>query len=486
MNIAKELSLGVADFVGKFVALLGITGSGKTNTAAVLVEELQRQHLPMTIVDIEGEYYGLKEKFDLLIAGKSEHAELAISPENAGALATASVTRGLSVILDLSEYTQEEMYMFLVEYFSALWEASSKVKQPYEIILEEAHEWIPQGANTPLKKMLTRIALRGRKRGLGIILMSQRSAKVEKDVLTQTSLLFLHKVVHPTDMRVYKDLIPLPSADVESVVGGLHPGQVVVVSNHTPQVAQIRLRDTFHAGSTPTLGQVAQPELRRVDASLLQELQKLIAASSPHMAKDEKRLEKRVKDLEQLLVERDATIKKQAEQIEMLSRLTISMQGGLKADVTMPEMMEIAQMSVEKATVNAATVPPRTAVQSAQVVDSEPVKPLPAPTQHPVQTPINERKLVSLKNWLAKNSQAYHRKMLALLHQEHKSMTVYQITSWLNMSESTIKDHPPMALLKRGLLTRDRYGSYTSTLDTFVQSEFPDSDVEMVVQRLLN
>jgi DNA helicase HerA-like ATPase len=56
-----DLSLEVQAFVGRSVAVLGITGSGKTNTAAVLIEELLTQGLPMTIVDIEGEYWGLNQ-----------------------------------------------------------------------------------------------------------------------------------------------------------------------------------------------------------------------------------------------------------------------------------------------------------------------------------------------------------------------------------------------------------------------------------------
>lgn len=52
MDIASGVQLDINAFIGKSVALLGITGSGKTNTAAVLIEELLGQGLPMTIVDI--------------------------------------------------------------------------------------------------------------------------------------------------------------------------------------------------------------------------------------------------------------------------------------------------------------------------------------------------------------------------------------------------------------------------------------------------
>src|SRR5579885_1904725 len=250
---ADKFQLPTQTLVGRSVAVLGITGSGKSNTAGVLIEELLSNGLPLTIVDIEGEYWGLKESFEILVVGRSEHSELEVNVEGAGKLAEISVMRGISVILDLSDFTQEEAYEFLLQYFKSLWAVSTAARQPYQIVLEEAHEFVPQGTNTPLKQMLTRIALRGRKRGLVVILISQRSAKVEKDVLTQASLLFLHKVVHPIDLRVYKDLIPLPASEVEALVRRLHPGEAIMLFNHQANVIQLRLRHTFHVGSTPTL-----------------------------------------------------------------------------------------------------------------------------------------------------------------------------------------------------------------------------------------
>src|SRR6266567_7046282 len=110
IDSSNTFQIQTQTLVGRSVAVLGITGSGKTNTAALLIEELLSSGLPLTVVDIEGEYWGLKEKFEILVAGRSPHAEVEVGPSNAGHLADISVKRGISVILDLSDFNQEEIH----------------------------------------------------------------------------------------------------------------------------------------------------------------------------------------------------------------------------------------------------------------------------------------------------------------------------------------------------------------------------------------
>ncbi len=430
--------------------------------------------------NIEGEYYGIKQRHDVLVAGRSEHSELLIGPENAAQVAQVSLTRGISVILDLSEYTQDESYEFLVAYFTRLWEVAGKERKPYQIVLEEAHEFIPQGTTTPLKQMLTRIALRGRKRGLGMILMSQRSAKVEKDVLTQTSLLFLHKVVHPTDMRVYKDLIPLPPAEVEAHVGALRPGQVVVVHNHEVQVAHIRRRHTFHAGATPLFGAAAQPALRRIDESMLRELQALMKSPDRHQESSEATLRRKIKGLEAQLAERDAMIKQQAEQIALLSQLSVTMNGPLETATQMPEILHIAQARIDQATMHQVHAPGTRPL----VVESEPQKPIPVATI----APVNEARVRSLQKRFEQLSVRQYQ-IFKLLVERGVGMTDDEIAAWLSVDISTVRrNRLPDSLFKIGLMKSWKRGNtsyYTATLKEYLAKEFPGADQEELLGRLL-
>ena len=78
IDIDQRIQMPLKSFIGESVAVLGIRGSGKTNTAAVLIEELLTGGLPLTIVDIEGEYWGLKEKFEILVIGRSPNADIEV------------------------------------------------------------------------------------------------------------------------------------------------------------------------------------------------------------------------------------------------------------------------------------------------------------------------------------------------------------------------------------------------------------------------
>ncbi len=492
MNIAEGLSLTIEDFIGRSTAVLGITNTGKTNTVAVLAEELLSRGQPLTIVDIEGEYWSLKERYDILVAGRSEHAELEIGVENAAELAEVSLRRGISVILDLSDYAEEESAALLLAYFQRLWTVAFTLRRPYQIILEEAHEWIPQGTRTPLKQLLIRIALRGRKRGLGIILASQRSAKVEKDVLTQVPLRFLHQVVHPADMTVYADLIPLPPKQVRELVGGLQVGQAVVLVNHQPAVYTIRLRHTFHPGATPTLEEVVEPELRKIDAALLRELQAMLATASERAGENSGKREaqqiqqqaRRIQELEELLAARDREIAELHRQLETLGRLSVA--------VELPGTMAISRASVQQmqvaGTSNSGAAPmmaalPAPAVRPAPIQLRESEKAAAAVEARP---PLNEKKFTAYRSRFKQVAPRY-RRLLQVLTEHNREMSVSELAAWLQIEETTISKDPPLELVKLHMLARRRYNDgyhYRSTLRQHLQEAFPYADIEALVQRL--
>lgn len=474
----QTLRFSLEDVIGQRIAVLGMSGSGKTNTAAVLIEEFLSTGLPLTIIDMEGEYFGLKETYPLLVAGRSEHAEVPLLVENAAALAEMSLRRGISVILDLSDYDQEEIQALLFAYFERLWALATVLKMPYEVVIEEAHEFIPQGQRTPLKTLLTRFALRGRKRGIGVILASQRSAKVEKDLLSQASILFLHQVVHPTDMSVYKDLIPLQAREVEQQVRELAPGEVFVIRGRLVARVRIRKRQTFHAGATPTLDE-ALPHLKAIDATLLEEFRAITTRAVKEGGSDEvSKLKKQVRDAEAVIQEQRRIIARQQEQIDLLSRLSVHVDG---ASMQLPVPSALA---IERATVEHMHTPTQafleTTTRSGEAARTVKVEDLPLP--------LNEAKFASLQRRLRQISQL-EREVLRVLVEQGKPLTTPDLAAWLNRAESTIRNHPPQVLLKLGLVARSREKSgyvYHARLAEYLRREFPGGDIQHLQSRLIH
>jgi len=257
------LGVPIESLLGRCVAVLGVRGSGKTNTATVLIEELLNQGIPLTVIDIEDEYWGLLEAYDMLVVGYTEHCHMAVSPRQAPALARLSVEKGVPIILSFLEHPKDEMFAFLDAYLREIWRVEAKIRRPYFVVLEEAHEFVPLHGSTPVSETVERMSLRGRKRGISMVLVSQRSAAVRKNVLTQADAYILHRVTHPTDFAVYRAIVSKPPEWVRRFLNSAQVGQAMVMLDGAWRIARVREQRVFHAGFTPGLtGWEGQVNLR--------------------------------------------------------------------------------------------------------------------------------------------------------------------------------------------------------------------------------
>ena len=453
IRIGEGFTLPIEVFTGRCAAVLGIRGSGKTNTAAVIVEELLANGYPLAIADIDGEYWGLKERYEILSAGGSGPVDIAVLPRHGGVLAQEVLNRGISLILDMSSFRGDEMYELLFRFARGLWEASAELRRPFHLVIEEAHEFLPQGLRTDLKDVLIRIALRGRKRGLGMLVVSQRSAKVDKDVLTQAELLFLHRVVHPVDMKVYKEIIPWPADKTETVIASLGIGECVAVAPGIVQTVKVRQRATFHAGFTPSFAMARPPMVRRVNDELLEVLRQVTDA---HSEEDElQMLKEQCESLRMQLTERDKRIEQLESELEVVSRL--------KVDFVVPEGRGAGQINTDEK--DGGGRPEGFAVVG-HPVGHEGVMNL--PREAIVHLSRIKKRLLSLNK--------VQRSVLQFLVSRYPSQYTYsQLSTWTGYSESTLYKSDLQFLTRMGLVragTRGRNRVFWSDLRNFVRDQF--------------
>ncbi|MDD1770528.1 MAG: ATP-binding protein, partial [Methanomassiliicoccales archaeon] len=72
---------------------------------------------------------------------------------------------------------------------------------PMMMVTEEAHNYCPQQGLAASSKIFRTIASEGRKFGLGLTIISQRAAKIDKNVLSQCNTQMILKVTNPNDLK---------------------------------------------------------------------------------------------------------------------------------------------------------------------------------------------------------------------------------------------------------------------------------------------
>jgi uncharacterized protein len=258
IDIYGLYQLALADFIGSSVAVLGIKGSGKSNTAAVLMEECLQGGVPILVLDVTGEYYTLKEQWpSVTTIGHSRDpaslVDVAVGQTNAKDVARQAYKNASQVVFDLSGIARDDRQPLVATYLGAIWDMAPALRYPLVVFVEECHHFIPQRAATDAKPVLVDMAAEGRKWGISLVVIGQRSSRIDKDVLTQADLCFLHHVTHPADLKVYSEIVPRPRPWVRDKVSKLNVGQALVLRGRDVTAHQVRLRTSRHVGYTPTL-----------------------------------------------------------------------------------------------------------------------------------------------------------------------------------------------------------------------------------------
>ena len=301
----QRVELPVEEILTGRAFATGKSGSGKSNTGGVICEQLLENDHPLLVVDIEGEYYSLKEKYEVLHVGADEEVDLRVGPEHAEKLASLALEQRVPIVLDVSGFLDEDVRDELVyNVVRQLFAKEKTLRDPFLLVVEEIHEFVPeQGALDDVGQMLVRVAKRGRKRGLGLLGMSQRPANVKKDYITQADWLVWHRLTWSNDTKVVRRVL---GSEYEDAVEGLGDGEAFLQADFTePAVRrlQFRRKETFDAGATPSLDDVDRPELKSISDDLVDELEEISAAADrreDELAKKESRIEDLEAEVEEL------------------------------------------------------------------------------------------------------------------------------------------------------------------------------------------
>lgn len=232
-NLVIELLKVMAKRGGQRFAIIGKSGGGKTNTLKVFAEQWLKNGWPLVIIDPMNNFRSLRDSgLPLIVAGMRKSADIRFIPETARQLAAFSFTERVSIVLDTSFHEPGEDIEALKEFLETLWRLTLRqdedaARQPFAILIDEAHLFIPQSGKTEITDLLIDISKRGRQMNVSMAFTTQRPAAIDKEFLTQSNVLIAHKVSFG-DVGVVAAAFSQPPRVINTTMKQLIAGQALV------------------------------------------------------------------------------------------------------------------------------------------------------------------------------------------------------------------------------------------------------------------
>jgi len=329
LHFSSNLTLPL-DAVTQTFVIFGKRGSGKTNSAVVLAEEMF-PIAPFVVLDPIGAWWGLKSSFDGAGPGLGvyvfggPHGDLPLDPSAGNLMADLFIEHRIAIVLDMTGWSGAERTRFVTAFALRLLAKNGRV--PVHVFLEESDAFAPQRPYKGEEAMLgavDRLVRWGRQEGIGATLITQRSARVNKDVTTQAETLIAHRTTGPQDRDAIDAWIRFHAGgeerqEVLATLPTLPSGTAWVWSPEWLDILQrvpVRRRQTYDSASTPKVGE-KRPEPRRLAEVDVERLRSRLATTIEKVKVDDPReLRRRIVELERQLVQESQRVARTEIQVQ--------------------------------------------------------------------------------------------------------------------------------------------------------------------------
>lgn len=313
LQVSNNFSINLTDYskTGFRAGIWASSGRGKSYAMGVMAEEFLEAGFPVVIIDPEGEFWTLREKYRTLIIG-GPHGDIphTNSRDAVREILKAGIAQKLALIFDLSDLvnnaSQQRLALPVLEELFLL---TTKEKRNVGLFIEEVQIFAPQSTPAATSEIMSRIAKQGRKRGILLVVASQRTQAVSKEFMSQLNFpiiggfeekLDYEAVKHHAGGKSFEDLYNLP-----------------IGTFWFPRLGNwylIRRRKVTHGGDTPAIGEEVKLSKTVKDSKLDTVIEKLaeIVAKAAKAEEEERseinQLKRRIKELEALLATKDREI----------------------------------------------------------------------------------------------------------------------------------------------------------------------------------
>lgn len=267
-RILKVINLGTLQMpdtaATKTFAILAKRGAGKSYTGAVMAEEFYKNNIPFVVFDPIDVWWGLKLSkdgqspgLDVVVFGVGENADIPLNKDMGVEIAQQVVKYNVSCIISTFGMSKTAQRQLIADFSEELLKINDT---PRHIFIEEAHEFVPQrvmGAMARTYAAVEALVTMGRNRRLGVTLVNQRAATINKDVLTQLDTLIALRSLGPQDRKALMEYVYTHSAegDFNKFIADLPTLPTGIAYVWSPEFLkkfekiEIRKRETFHPDS---------------------------------------------------------------------------------------------------------------------------------------------------------------------------------------------------------------------------------------------
>lgn len=299
---SKEIGLDLNTLLTTRLLVTADSGGGKT----VLLKRICEQafgKIQIIVVDPEGEFSPLRQKFNFVLVGKG--GDTPADPRSAALVAQRLLELRASAICDIYEMKPSVRHTWVKLFLDGLLEAPKNLRHPCMVIVDEAHLFDPEHGKgeSEASDAMKGLCTRGRKRLLCAVFATQRLATLSKD----SSSMLLNRLIGPT----FEDVNRKRAADTLSIANEdkaefykqiqmLEPGQFFALGRAISKervLVQVGSIETPH-GQEAIKYELAPPPAPEQIKALLPKLADL-PREAEEKAKTEAELRKEIRELKE-------------------------------------------------------------------------------------------------------------------------------------------------------------------------------------------
>ncbi len=201
----SKLRIDIPKLIDSRALVQANSGGGKSWLLRLIAEQACKK-VQVVILDPEGEFHTLREKFDFALAGRG--GEVSVDLRTASLLSKKIIELGTSIVVDLSSLDSlSEKREYVSLFLTAMIGVPRSMWHPMLVMVDEAHKFAPEKGKIESSDAIITLMDSGRKRGFGGILATQRLSKLSKDAAAEANVVFVGRTVLDVDQDRAGDVL---------------------------------------------------------------------------------------------------------------------------------------------------------------------------------------------------------------------------------------------------------------------------------------